>query len=199
MVFTLGLRHTFDVWQRSLALVQSSVVRHRSLRLGRCRKNLPLYAAGKSVNPYDAPKSTESETTVRAKFARFVFGAFVVVAFVAGIVLSIKLFLDRQYLLALATCSATLMVIPFCGDNTDSLRDRILFSLTMPFGLFGLLAGVAIYFAMFNFAWFESIFNSKGGGPFGLMMFGLAGVLPGGYIGYKLLSYVSNTLLGPAR
>ncbi len=27
MVFTLGLRHTFDLWQRSLALVQFPVVR----------------------------------------------------------------------------------------------------------------------------------------------------------------------------
>ena len=151
------------------------------------------------MNPYDAPKNTDSETTVRMKVTRFVFGSIVVVAFVAGLVVSIKLFLGRQYLFALATCSAALMVIPFCGDNTHAWRDRILFSLTMPFGLFGLLAGVAIYFAMFNFAWFESIFNSKGGGPFGLVMFGLAGVMPGGYIGYKLLSLLFNSVLGPAR
>ena len=42
MVFTLGLRHTFLVWSRGLALVQSLWFRHRSLRSGRCRKNLPL-------------------------------------------------------------------------------------------------------------------------------------------------------------
>lgn len=42
IVFTLGLRHTFHLCQRGLALVQYPSFRHRSLRLGRCRKNLPL-------------------------------------------------------------------------------------------------------------------------------------------------------------
>ena len=46
MVFTLGLRHTFRVWPRGLALVQFPLFKHRSLRLGRCRKNLPLHDAG---------------------------------------------------------------------------------------------------------------------------------------------------------
>ena len=42
MVFTLGLRHTLTLWQRPMALVQSLQFSHRSLRSGRCRKNLPL-------------------------------------------------------------------------------------------------------------------------------------------------------------
>ena len=42
MVFTLGLRHTLALWQRAMALVQFPQFRHRSLRSGRCRKNLPL-------------------------------------------------------------------------------------------------------------------------------------------------------------
>ena len=43
MVFTQRpFAHTFLAWRRGLALVQSLVVRCRSLRLGRCRKNLPL-------------------------------------------------------------------------------------------------------------------------------------------------------------
>jgi hypothetical protein len=44
MVFTPGLRHTFHVWRRGLALVQFLVAQTRSLRSGRCRKNLPLSA-----------------------------------------------------------------------------------------------------------------------------------------------------------
>ena len=43
MVFTLGLRHTFLVWRRGLDLIESLVVQTRSLRLRRCRKNLPLW------------------------------------------------------------------------------------------------------------------------------------------------------------
>ncbi|TWU50673.1 hypothetical protein Poly51_39660 [Rubripirellula tenax] len=45
MVFTLGLRHTFVGRQRALALVQLPVIQTPPLRLGRCRKNLPLCAA----------------------------------------------------------------------------------------------------------------------------------------------------------
>ena len=47
MVFTLGLRHTLALWQRALALVQFLEVQTRSLRLGRCRKNLPLLNCAK--------------------------------------------------------------------------------------------------------------------------------------------------------
>ena len=42
MVFTLGLRHTLALWQRAMALVQFPQFRYRSLRSGRCRKNLSL-------------------------------------------------------------------------------------------------------------------------------------------------------------
>ena len=42
MVFTLGLRHTAVVCSSRPPLVQFPQFRHRSLRSGRCRKNLPL-------------------------------------------------------------------------------------------------------------------------------------------------------------
>jgi hypothetical protein len=53
MVFALGLRHTFQLCQRGLGLVQFSLFRHRSLRLGRCRKTLPLVATDYSYGKLD--------------------------------------------------------------------------------------------------------------------------------------------------
>ncbi len=53
---TLGLRHTFALWQRALALVESLLVHTRSLRLGRCRKKLPLCDPEPVLsNPYQPP------------------------------------------------------------------------------------------------------------------------------------------------
>ena len=46
MVFTLGLRHTAVVCSSRPLLVQFSQFKHRPLRLGRCRKNLPLSGRG---------------------------------------------------------------------------------------------------------------------------------------------------------
>ena len=57
MVFTLGLRHTFALWQRALALVQFPLFRHRSLRLWRCRKNLPLGGRDQTLCELFAPRN----------------------------------------------------------------------------------------------------------------------------------------------
>ena len=64
MVFTLGLRHTFALWQRALALVQFPLFRHRSLRLWRCRKNLPLAATPQM--PQTVTIKSESGVTLLA-------------------------------------------------------------------------------------------------------------------------------------
>ena len=49
MVFTLGLRHTFACLATVLALVQFLAIQTPPLRLGRCRKNLPLCAPSRMV------------------------------------------------------------------------------------------------------------------------------------------------------
>ena len=52
MVFTLGLRHTFPLWQRRASLGTIFVVQDIApLLLGRCRKNLPLYAPSVMESP----------------------------------------------------------------------------------------------------------------------------------------------------
>ena len=60
MVSTPGLRHTFHLWQRGLALF---IFRHRSLRSERCRKNVPF-----SCVRHDHPRNSEAASLqMRAK------------------------------------------------------------------------------------------------------------------------------------
>ena len=64
MVFTLRpFGHTFALWQRALALVQSFVLLYRPLRLGRCRKNLPLCAPS-MLETFDNSRVLWRETEV---------------------------------------------------------------------------------------------------------------------------------------
>ena len=61
IVFSLGLRHTFLGWSRGLALVYFSYFRHHSLRLGRCRKNLPLCDSIELMNTKNEPTAKQGQ------------------------------------------------------------------------------------------------------------------------------------------
>ena len=75
MVFTQGLRHTLDVRQRAMALVQFSQFSHRSLRSGRCRQTLPLYARDTQLD-YVLSIRAFFNTTSKQKAGRFVSATF---------------------------------------------------------------------------------------------------------------------------
>jgi hypothetical protein len=96
MVFTLGLRHTFRVWQRGLALVQFFVVQTRSLRYGRCRKNLPLgdltdWLRMTAPNPYETPKSESHPEPTAKPVRRFRARVYVIPVAIGALIGSVAL------------------------------------------------------------------------------------------------------------
>ena len=68
----------------------------------------------------------------------------------------------------------------------------------MPFVGLGLVGGVAVYLALFNFRWFEAAFNGKASGPLGFVLFALSFSLAAGYIGFRCVG-LARRLLGRGR
>ncbi len=101
--------------------------------------------------------------------ARGLFNLAVVVAFTFAVSGAIWLFYNGYPWHVAATTLALFMVAAFCAGN--SMRERIVLSLCMPFLALGGLIGFKVYFAMFTFSWFEAVFNSKDSGPLGLILF----------------------------
>ncbi len=148
-------------------------------------------------NPYDPATSiiaddhaslSRETTTLATRVKRFIASSFIVMAFVFIGYSGIKLFLERQWLTSFFAVSFALMLIPMV-DHTSTMRQRLAVSFVMPFALAGLASFVLIYFSMFRFPWFESVFNSKDTGPLGLIVFALFGLVVGGIAGWRLINY----------
>jgi hypothetical protein len=95
-------------------------------------------------------------------------------------------FLAQRWVSAFVAVSLSLMCIPIV-HHSSTIRERIAASLVMPFALGGLAAFVLLYFQLFHLAWFEAIFNNKGSGEFGLIVFAIVGFVVGGAIGYRIV------------
>ncbi len=54
-------------------------------------------------------------------------------------------------------------------------------------------ASQVCYFAMFDFEWFNGIFNDKGAGEFGMLLFGSVAFIGSGYLCWRLLALVGLT------
>jgi hypothetical protein len=76
------------------------------------------------------------------------------------------------------------MAAATCGGK--SLRERVVLALVVPSFVAGGVAGFFIYFAAFSFRWFEALYNDKGSGPLGLVLFvcgfAVAGGLAAGWV-----------------
>jgi hypothetical protein len=79
--------------------------------------------------------------------------------------------------------TGALSAIPLVAAN--SKKERIAATLVMPFIAIGLVGSIALYFAMFRFAWFAAVFNIPGFGPLGVIIFGLSASLVSGWHGYR--------------
>ena len=149
------------------------------------------------TNPYHASAEFQETTdpvepvqkpplTFRQRAGRLTVSTVVIIAFTGLGYAAIRLFLARYWLMSGVTMSVSLMCIPL-ADHSTSVRERIIVSLIMPFAVAGLAGFVVLYFQMFHFAWFESIFNDKGSGPFGLIVSAISGLAAGGFAGWWIL------------
>jgi hypothetical protein len=85
------------------------------------------------------------------------------------------------------------MCIPWV-DHTASIRERATMSLAAVFAFVGLVGFIALYFLMFQLAWFEAIFNDKGAGEFGLILSALGGLAGGGIVGARVATKIFERL-----
>ncbi len=91
---------------------------------------------------------------------------------------------DLWFTISFATLS--LSSIPWASTSAP-WRDCLSFSLLMPICVFGASLAVFGYFAMFEFDWFERVFNGKGSGSLGLIVSLVLGFVLSGMAGGKLL------------
>lgn len=150
-----------------------------------------------AINPYAAPTGIDESTDVTVTTTPGVpltmrqraLSAVVVVAFLTLGYVALRQFLSHRWMLSFVAASASLMCIPLV-DHTHSFRERCLASFVMPFAMGGLAFFVSLYFMMFQFAWFEAIFNDKGSGPLGLIVTALVGLVAGGIVGWRIVKCV---------
>jgi hypothetical protein len=105
---------------------------------------------------------------------------------------SIWLSWNRSFLFAATTGTICISAIPLLAAG--SWQKRITASLVMPFIGLGLVGGVALYFALFAFRWFENVFNNPGFFPLGFVVFAFSFSMAGGYVGYRCVSLASRLL-----
>jgi hypothetical protein len=102
-------------------------------------------------------------------FARGMFNLVIVAAFAGIVACALWLFHDG-YRWQISAATLLLFMIAAFVDG-GSLREGIVLSLCMPFLVLGGFIGLQGYLALFTISWFEAIFNSKGSGPLGLIVF----------------------------
>jgi hypothetical protein len=154
-----------------------------------------------ALNPDDScnpdsigPAAMESKATASSsEGARgFLFKSVFLIVWTAVLAVSVWLCWNRSFLLAGIGGAVTIMTIPLAAAGT--WQERLTASFIMPFVGLGFVLGVVVYFAMFRFTWFEAVFNNKGGGPLGLILFASSFSLAGGYLGHRCVHLVSRFL-----
>ena len=139
------------------------------------------------ANPYASPAPPCSPSgpsaglRVLRTVARYTFNAVVVVVFTALVVGAIWLFYNGYPRLVASCTVLAFMLAPLFAKA--SWTQRATLSLSVPFVVLGGVGGFFLYFWMFSFSWFEAVFNNKGGGPFGLILFVSGFALAGGGLG----------------
>ncbi len=95
--------------------------------------------------------------------------------------------INREWLRAIASVTIALAAIPWASHETDA-RNCLCASIAMSFGAIFAVAAVLLYFKMFDFEWFERIFNDKRMGPLGMFLSVGVGFAFGGYATWRLLA-----------
>lgn len=127
--------------------------------------------------------------TFRQKLIRHASSTVVVGAFFAIGYFAIRQWLEGQWLVAIFGAVVSLMCIPLV-DHSSSIRKRLIASCLMPLPMVGLATFIFIYFQLFRIPWFERLFNDKGSGPVGLILFALPGFGAGCYLSWFILNFL---------
>lgn len=145
---------------------------------------------GDSSSP-DFPAETPTSTTLsfRQRVGKIAVSTIVTIAFLGLGFLGIRGFLNRQWVLAAICVPASWMCIPWV-DHTASIHERATSSIAAVFAFVGLVGFIALYFLMFQLAWFEAIFNGKGAGEGGLIFSALGGLAVGGIVGTRVATKI---------
>ena len=108
-----------------------------------------------------------------------------VAAWLAVLAASLSMAAHQRYVWAAAGTAACVVTIPL--SSRRSWRERAALSAILLCGLIGLAAGVTGYFSLFRLAWFDSVFNDKGTGPLGLIVFALGGATAAGWLAQRFV------------
>jgi hypothetical protein len=124
--------------------------------------------------------------------------AAIVVAFTTNTAGAVWLFL-RGYWLFAAMAGLFPFLLAVLFDGGTAWRVRIAFCFTFLSAAIGGWAGLRIYWAMFSFAWFTSIFNDDAAGPLGMLFFLVAFSVAAGFAMTYLLTLLGVSLSQPTR
>ncbi|MEL6108503.1 MAG: hypothetical protein AAFU85_20960 [Planctomycetota bacterium] len=98
----------------------------------------------------------------------------------------------RQWIEATTYLVGSLSATPWVLHDSKA-RHCLAGSVVIAVGTLCAAASQVCYFAMFEFEWFNDIFNGKGAGEFGMLLFGGIAFAGSGYVGWRLLALVGLT------
>nr|WP_095740235.1 hypothetical protein [Rhodopirellula sp. SM50] len=159
---------------------------------------------GMATNPYDAP-AIESQNEeplsdsdspqvgkTRPSYWRYAIAALATVAFLSLGYMFLVSMRGRQWLEASAYLAGSLSAIPWALCDSK-VRDCFAGSIMIAVGSICAAAAQVCYFAMFEFEWFNGIFNDKGAGEFGMFLFGSVAFVGSAYLCWRLLALIGLT------
>jgi hypothetical protein len=130
------------------------------------------------------------------RFVQFAWNAGIVTVFTANTAGAVWLFLHGYWLVA-----AVVGLLPFLilvlSDQETGWRGRIAGCLIFLLAAIGGWAGFRIYWAMFSFEWFNSIFNDDAAGPLGMFFFLVAFAVATGFAVARLLTAFGFSMSQP--
>ena len=113
-----------------------------------------------------------------------------VVGFVAFGVLFLQSMGSRSWASAILAGVSGLSLLPWVSYRS-AVRDCLTLTLSTTIGVFVGIGAIFAYLGMFHFDWFSDLFNDKGMGPIGMIVFMVAGFAMGWCATFHLLIRLS--------
>jgi hypothetical protein len=152
-------------------------------------------------NPYHSPAfaSQSDELSLdsdlrdvpqtRPSHWRYVIAALATFAFLSLGYMFLLSMRGRQWIEASAYLAGALSAIPWALYESRA-RDCCAGSIAVAVGSLCAVASQVLYFAMFDLEWFNGVFNDKGAGEIGMLLFGSVAFLGSGYLCWRLLGLI---------